>query len=89
MKMKKEHYIKLQSGINNLLLNNPDIISDYETGNFPRSEKVKILQIRFIWDLFWKLHDVNFFAYQELSYLNDDHITTALKKACPIIQRKY
>jgi len=53
MKMKKEDYNVLKSSIEDVLKNmGPDLLQEYEKGEFPRADKVKDLNVRFRWDLF-------------------------------------
>lgn len=87
MKMSKEHFELLKSEIDNYLSLNPGMVWDYENGNFIKSDKVKILQVRFCWDLYWKTS----VSKNPDIYLNytDKHIQTALNKICPKVKRKY
>ena len=95
MKIKQSDLILLKQFINNVLINNPDIVHEYEQGNFPRSEKVKDLQKRFCFDLLSLsrikigdgvgIHgDIDLYAY-----MHDEHIYTALKAVCPQVTREY
>lgn len=92
MKMKTEHFDILKNEITDILKFNPEIVSDYENGLFPRSDNVKDLQKRFCFDLWYAAMGrlrTNFEVSDLYSYLNDDHIYTALKKICPTVVRKY
>ncbi|MCH8329311.1 MAG: carbon-nitrogen hydrolase family protein [Nanoarchaeota archaeon] len=85
MKIKPEHLKVIRDAVNVILERNPNAVQTYETVQFPKSERVKDLQTRFNWDLFHaanvqiNLHD----------YLNDGHISTALKAICPTVTRHY
>ena len=66
-----------------------DLIGIYETGNFPRSDRVKDLQKRFCFDM-WNASGGTQYACDTLyDYLNDDHIYTALKHICPQVTKRY
>ena len=102
--MTQEHYNKLDAlmkaklGEIEALLRDPktpslekpfgNVINRYEQGLFPRSEKVKDLQKRFNFDFFSHGTDREF-VKELYTYLNDDHIETALKRIMPKIERKY
>ena len=91
--MTKEHVEILKAAIDKVLVKYPNVIKEYENGDFPRSDKVKDLQKRFCFDLFFAtgirigdgigiIGDIN-------GDYADTHIYTALKSACPKIERKY
>lgn len=88
MKASREFFEEVKSEIEKLPIQ--DLVNDYENGEFVRSDKVKDLNIRFRWDLFWmiapKLSET---AQIEMGYLHDDHLDTVLKKLVPKIVRKY
>ena len=91
MKITPQDFDRLKNRIENLVETNGgwDKVTDiFETGNFPRSEKVKDLQKRFVWDLMFLCKDHEFIR-ELYVYLNDSHIETALKKICPTITRRY
>ena len=72
MKIKKEHFLKIKSDIDNFLKNRPELKIRYKNE--------KLSKERFAWDIFWACIDV-FFAQKVLyQYLNDSHIETALFK---------
>lgn len=87
MKMHDKDFIELKKQINSTLDNSDrdKVIDNYETGKFYRSDRVKVLQIRFCWDLFWASNR----ASLNLDYLLDSHIETALKKIVPTITKRY
>jgi hypothetical protein len=92
MKIKQEHFDHLQTSIDQVLAQYNDqgqLVSEYERGLFPRSEKTKDLQRRFCFDLLFGA-GLNKFVCDELySYLDDDHIYTALKAIVPKVSRNY
>lgn len=93
MKFTKEHFGILQTRINEVLDNNPEIAAMYESGNFPRSDKVKDLQRRFCFDLFWATglvigDGVGIKGDIQGDY-TDEHLYTVLKRVCPKVTRKY
>jgi hypothetical protein len=91
MKITKEHYSKLESIIKEIIDNSGGInfvVEQYETGKFARSEKVKDLQTRFVWDVYSTSKDWDF-KNALYDYLNDSHIETALKRILPKVTRKY
>ena len=85
MKMTKEHFTALQDLIDENFLTS-EIVERYETGNFPRSSRVKDINKRFRWDLFWS---VRLEWKVEAGTYFDNHIDTALKKIVPTIVRRY
>jgi hypothetical protein len=92
MKIKKEHFDHLQTGINQVLAQYNDqgqLVNEYERGLFPRSEKTKDLQRRFCFDLLFGAGLSKFVCDELYSYLNDDHIYTALKAIVPKVSRNY
>ncbi len=91
MKIKKEHLIKLKQGIDAVLSNKDisELVHDYETGNFPRSEKVRDLQKRFAYDILRASGQTSFICDVLYKYLNDDHIYTALRSIVPQVKKKY
>jgi hypothetical protein len=92
MKITQEHFNYLKSEIDQVLEKyNQDgnLVMQYEQGDFARSGKVKDLQKRFCFDVLFGA-GVEKFVYDELySYLNDDHIYTALKAICPEVTKRY
>jgi len=92
MKIKKEHFDHLQTSINQVLDKYNDqgqLVAEYEQGLFPRSEKTKDLQRRFCFDLLYGAGLTKFVCDELYSYLNDDHIYTALKTIVPSVSRNY
>ena len=92
MKIKKEHFDHLQTSINQVLDQYNDqgqLVAEYEQGLFPRSEKTKDLQRRFCFDLLYGAGLTKFVCDELYSYLNDDHIYTALKTIVPSVSRNY
>lgn len=89
MKIKKEHFDYLKSEIETTLKQYPEIASEYEKGNFPRSERVKDLQKRFCFDLSYGAGLNQFICKELYPYMNDDHLYTALKRICPAVKKRY
>ena len=66
------------------------VISQYESGDFARSEKVKDLNVRFQWDMFYEIKYVNKELYYELANnYNSNHIQTAMRKLLPTLTKNY
>ena len=93
MKFTSEHLAILKEGVEKVLENNPHASKAYEEGRFSRSEKVKDLQRRFCFDVFYasgiKIGDGVGTRGDIIGDYNDDHIFTALKAVCPKVERKY
>jgi hypothetical protein len=89
MKMRPDHLDHIKREIDALLFQyNQDnkLVQEYQRGEYPRSEFTKDVQRRFCFDLMYGA-GLNQFASDHLySYLNDDHIYTALKTICPKIE---
>ena len=89
MKIRKEHLEILKIEIDQVLAKYPNLVNEYESGQFPRSEKVKDLQKRFCFDLLYGA-GMNKFVCDELyQYMDDSHLYTALKSVCPQVSRNY
>jgi hypothetical protein len=89
MKIKSEHLEHMRSKINLFLRDNPYIIEKYEKGEFTRSDKIKDLQKRFCFDMAFISGLTTFICEELYSYVNNDHIYTALKLICPKINKRY
>jgi predicted TIM-barrel enzyme len=92
MKITTEHYSKLGKAIKETLDNhNKDnaLVNAYEAGQFNRSDKVKDLQRRFCFDVLYGSGLQSWVCSELYSYLDDNHIYTALKSICPKVSRKY
>ena len=89
MKITKEHVAIMEIAINEVLAKYPNLVTEYENGNFPRADKVKDLQKRFCFDLMFGA-GLNSFVCDTISpYANGTHLFTALKSICPKVTRKY
>ena len=90
MKITQGHYDAMKKAIDTELekYGKEKTVAIYESGNFPRSERVKILQRRFCFDMM-HFADISPLISEIYEYANDDHIYTALKKICPKVERKY
>ena len=89
MKITQDHFDFLKSEIEKTLAKYPDLVEEYESGDFPRSDKVQDLQKRFCFDVLYGSGLSRWVSDNLSSYLTDDHIFTALKKICPVVVRKY
>lgn len=89
MKIKAEHLEHLRIEIQKVLDRYPNIVNEYETGQFARSNKVKDLQKRFCFDLSFGAGLNQFICNELYPYMNDDHLYTALKRVCPKITKRY
>lgn len=92
LKMKEEHFNTLYEAVNKAYEHNPDAKYRYEHGDFANADRVKDLQRRLCFDTLHLATDQ--FApegfHRELyDYLNDDHIYSALKRMCPVVEMKY
>ncbi len=89
MKIIPKDYAYLERKINEILAKYPNLVDDYEHGRFARSDKVKDLQRRFCFDLTYGAGLTQFIVGTLYTYLNDDHLYTALRRICPTLERKY
>ena len=90
MKITKTQLAFMQDKINAVLVSNPNAVDNYEKGRFPRSDKVKDLQVRFCFDLASGAGLTDYFCSTLYpNGCNDTHITTALKKICPKVVKRY
>ena len=89
MKITTEHFDFLKTEITQVLEKYPNLVKEYESGDFPRSDKVQDLQKRFCFDVLFGAGLSGWVADNLYGYLNDDHIFTALKKICPVVVRRY
>ena len=91
LKIRDEHFAHLKSEIDSVLerYGFENLKEEYETGNFPRSEKVKDLNKRFCFDMLFGA-GLNSWVCDELyPYMSDEHVYSALKKIIPTIERRY
>ena len=90
MKIYPEHYDALKQAVQDTFeeYGKENVIADYEQGKFARADKVKDIQKRFCFDI---LHAacVDDLLAEIHEYANNDHIFTALKRICPVVERKY
>jgi len=89
MRISPGDYAYLERKINETLAKYPNLVDEYERGKFARSYKVKDLQRRFCFDLTYGAGLSQFIVGTLYTYLNDDHVYTALKRICPTVERKY
>ena len=91
MKITKEHLDFMKQEIDSFLdkQGREAVIEAYETGKFPRSERVKDLQTRFNFDLMYCAKLTPFICETIYKYAHDEHIATALKAICPKVTKRY
>lgn len=91
MKIKPEHFAHIKAAIDATIAirGESTIITTYETGKFFRADRVKNLQERFCWDMFYEAGLTKYACDNVYSYAHDDHIYTALRKICPTVTRRY
>jgi len=91
MKITPKNYAYLKDSIETVLADYPNVINEYELGQFPRSGQVKDLQRRFCFDLLFGAGVSSWISSNlyGLNDLNDDHIYTALKAICPTLTKRY
>ena len=61
-------------------LDTPERRERYRKGEFPRADKVKDLDKRYRWDLWWDCELAGHFKYEDMT---DAHIDTALRSIVP------
>lgn len=89
MKIQAQHLETMRVAIDKVLADNPDCAVNYELGDFYNADKVKDLQRRFCADIGHAAGLTKFYCDTLYSYMNDDHIYTALKSLCPAVTRNY
>lgn len=91
MKIRAEHFAHIKDAIGKTIAKRGEklIVDAYEAGNFPRSESVKDLQRRLCFDLLSGSGLTSWARDNLYSYLNDEHIYTALKAICPKVTKNY
>jgi hypothetical protein len=89
MKMTKKHYETLRVMVAGLLEQHPDTPIHYSNGNFARANAVKDLNKRYRWDLFYYATSKDQPFRDELGYLQDSHIDTALRNIVKPIERNF
>lgn len=80
MKMSPELFQAIKEAIDPL--NTPENQERYRTGNYPRSENTKDVNMRYRWDLLWATFSRTATEEQrkEFNKLKDTHIDTALRR---------
>ena len=89
MKIKQEHLQHMKQECLSLLDKNPNIINQYETGQIPRADRVKNLQVRFNSDVMYHAGLTKWICDNLYSYMDDTHIASALRLFMPAVTRKY
>lgn len=88
-KITLEHQAVIKAAIDNVLAKYPNIVQEYEQGNFARSDRVKDLQTRFNFDLIYGTGLSSWLCDNIYSYANDNHMASFLKSICPTVTRNY
>lgn len=83
MKMSPELFQAIKEAIDPL--NTPENRERYRTGNYPRSETTKDVNMRYRWDLLWATFRPTEEQRKEFNELKDTHIDTALRRIVPNI----
>ena len=78
MKIEQHHLDAVKKAIQPF--DTPERRARYLAGDFPRSENVRDLDMRYRWDL---VYAAQLNVKPLYVYLNDDHIDTALRKIVP------
>ena len=92
MKMSNEDFENLEQAINRVIARYTIeyLVETYESGNFPRADKVEDVQRRLCFDLFYAAHRDGYqLSPAAQNELNSDHLYTALKRLCPKVVRKF
>jgi hypothetical protein len=84
MKVIPEHQAVLYRIIT--VLDTPERRDDYRNGRFDRADRVKDLDKRYRWDLFWQAWRTNHNVSLHLQGYNDAHIDTALRSMVPTLE---
>tara|TARA_R110002096_G_scaffold18884_8_gene63728 strand:+ start:249 stop:527 length:279 start_codon:yes stop_codon:yes gene_type:complete len=91
MKMKPKDYTILKAAIDDVLEKynyDGQLEREYAAGNYARSDKTKDVQRRFCSDILFGAGISSWVSKSLYSYLDDDHIYTALKTMCPTISKE-
>ena len=88
MKIIDRHYEMLTLAIARHLIRKPYLPVKYATRHFPRADKVKDLDKRFRWDLFYN-STTTVFRFDLYEYLDDSHIDTALRRIVKPLKRNH
>lgn len=83
MKVTAEHLANLTEAI--APLDTPERRTAYRSGNFAKADRVKDLDKRYRWDLFWAAWDAAGQSPEFLAQYNDAHLDTALRHIVPVL----
>lgn len=89
MKIKPDHFEHLKKAVSETLAihnANGELVAAYERGEFHNSDKTQDLQKRFCFDVLYGAGLTKFVCDTLYSYLNDEHIYTALRAICPVVK---
>lgn len=89
LKIKKEHFDHIAEKIAKTLENNPEVIAEYESGNFRNSERVNCLQTRFNHDMLNYSVGSKWICDNLYPYMGDSHLKAVLNRIAPKIEKKY
>lgn len=92
MKVKPEHRERIKKDILSYIESHggmASFVERFETGYFPKSEKVKDLNMRFCFDLIRLSGLWDFLLPNVYPYANDEHIHTVVRSILPTITRRY
>ena len=89
MKIQQDHLNHLKAECLAVIAKYPNLIHEYESGDFPRADRVKNLQERFNHDVMFDAGLTKFVCDELYSYLHDDHIASALRSFMPKVTRNY
>ena len=82
MKMTPEHFKKLSSIVDDFIaVKTPEHLVNY-CNSIAGDERIHDLETRFVWDIYWAIpRTLRSVWYEDAKLYNDNHMTTALKKA--------
>lgn len=85
MKFSAEHFETLRANVS--AWDTEDNRKAYRNLMFPRADRVKDLNVRYRWDLYWVARRTNRDAFHGIddSEYTSDHIDTALRKIVPVL----
>jgi len=89
MKMSKACFKNIKDAIQETIRKFPEAIEAYHNWTIPNADKVKDMDTRLRWDLFYSIQCQKLLTedtLKELKGLNDSHIDTALKRIVPKIK---
>ena len=79
MKIRNDHLAYIREQIAGVLHHAPDLPERYRAGDFARADKVRDLNTRYRWDLFFMAGLTSWACREVYNYADDRHIDTALR----------